>query len=354
MKYFLFIIFGCVALRAVEAPMVFYPLSDLSTIPTLTGGFSGLHFESSSGDELIFWSHSDRGPNLDEIEENGTTKRPFLDPDFVPYWVRFSVNRRTKATKLVEVVHLSLPDGTPISGLPNKDGDEIPVDSSGRILDFNINGIDPESICFDGEHVWMGEEYGPSLLKFSPDGTLIRRYVPEGTYPGTLPSHFKHALPAKISERKVNRGFEGLACNDGKVFMILQSPLAGEKTDVRLLEFDPKTETVARQHVYRVDSKETDKIGDLAVWKESLLVLEQNGETGSGAKQLVYAVNLSEIEDGALKKTLAVNLSEVGYDFAEKVEGLSVVDGEELAVVNDNDFGIHGPEFKTVLGLIKL
>ena len=40
-----------------------------------------------------------------------------------------------------------------------------------------------------------------------------------------------------------------------------------------------------------------------------------------------------------LKKTLLLNLNAIGW-LAEKAEGLTIVDGSTLALVNDNDFGL--------------
>ncbi len=66
-----------------------------------------------------------------------------------------------------------------------------------------------------------------------------------------------------------------------------------------------------------------------------------------------------------LKPQTVVSLAKVGYDFAEKVEGLAIVSDEWLAVVNDNDFGVNGDldlsqsqipltrERRTVLGWVR-
>ena len=64
----------------------------------------------------------------------------------------------------------------PMSGLPNVDprggawnSDEFPLDRDGKEIPFDEFGIDPESLAVDGAgNFWVGEEYGPSLLKFDP------------------------------------------------------------------------------------------------------------------------------------------------------------------------------------------
>ncbi|HXH76787.1 MAG TPA: esterase-like activity of phytase family protein [Bacteriovoracaceae bacterium] len=328
------------------------------SLKDIAGGLSGLHFERQEGpDKLIFWSHSDRGPNNDEIEDHelGITKRPFLKPGFQPFWVQFSFNRKTSEIKVIQTIGLTLPDGSPMTGLPNKDGDEVPIDIHGNELKRDINGIDPESLCFDGTHFWMGEEYGPSILKFNPKGQLLRRYVPEGSYPGVNSEIFKRTLPKDLLKRKVNRGFEGLTCKDGKVYAILQSPLKKEGRDVRIFEFDPRTEQVLGEFLYPVDSKKSDKIGDMAVMGDSFLVLEQNGEVGDKGIHNVYKVNLTSLDnDGRLKKILVKDLVTAGYSFAEKVEGLTVIGPNEIAVINDNDFGVNDAALKSILGIFNL
>jgi hypothetical protein len=37
-----------------------------------------------------------------------------------------------------------------------------------------------------------------------------------------------------------------------------------------------------------------------------------------------------------------LSLASVGYDFADKVEGLAVISKDIVAVLNDNDFGVSG------------
>lgn len=305
------------------------------------GGFSGLFFEKQDGDELIFWTHSDRGPNNDEIEDatTGITKRPFLVPGFQPYCIRFSLNRKTKAVKSISKIPFTLFDGTPISGLPNKPGDELPVDSRGTELKRDIHGIDPECLAFDGEFIWLGEEYGPSILKFNLQGRLIKRYLPDGTH-----------LPSKLLERRVNRGFEALTYRGGKVFAMLQSPLKKEELSVLILEFDPILEKVTGEHWYPLDSLETDKIGDMGFWDKSLYVIEQNEKIHN-----IYEVQLGVLnEQGLLKKRLVLELTAAGYDFAKKVEGLTSISSLEIAVLNDNDFKVNDPTLSSTLGIFKI
>lgn len=64
-------------------------------------------------------------------------------------------------------------------------------------------------------------------------------------------------------------------------------------------------------------------------------------------------------------KKLVVDLVKLGFDFTDKVEGLTVLPNGDMYILNDNDFGLTGPidpktnevevdsNRKSVLGLIK-
>ena len=316
------------------------------------GGLSGLQFLGHGEEgELLFLTHSDRGPNGKKIKLSETVfKRPFFEPDFQPCWMFFSLNPATKEVKLIKTTFLKMLDGRPLSGRPNKHGDEIAIDSRGDELAYDIHGIDPEALFFDGTYYWMGEEYGPSLLKFNDKGELLKRYVPEDSYHGEDYELYVRVLPKGILHRKVNRGFEGLAVKDGFVYAILQSPLLDEGTTVRILKFNPATEKVEDQFSYPLDPG-AEKIGDLTFRNEQLLVLEQNSEKGSSSIHRIYAVDVLR-NSSPLEKLLVIDLVKAGYDFAEKVEGMTAIGSHQIAVLNDNDFAANDPLEKTILAVI--
>lgn len=106
-------------------------------------------------------------------------------------------------------------------------------------------------------------------------------------------------------------------------------------------------------------------------------MIEQNGDVGADSVHLIYKVDLSKAtnlvksplehnpETYAQKdllakvtpvaKTLAVNLVKAGYHEFEKMEGLTIINGKTLAIINDNDFGVQDnkiTERKAVLGII--
>jgi hypothetical protein len=297
---------------------------------------SGLSLVSEDEDTFVFWTHTDRGPNGTEYKAGLDVMRPFLEPGFHPYWTKFSINLKTKEVTILKKVTMD------VTGLPNQPGDEIPVDINGKVIDRDKNGVDPESICFADKYAWMGEEYRPSILKLNLKGNVLERYQPG------------RALPPIITKRKMNRGFEGLTCYHDKVYAILQSPLPDDKNLVRLMEFDPSTETVRREFLYPLDSLNADKIGDLAVNIDGkFFVIEQNSEIGSQSVHKIYSFMLAGAYQ--LEKTLEADIVKEGFDFADKIEGLVVTD-DYFIIVNDNDFGLENdkfnPERKSWIGFI--
>lgn len=289
-------------------------------------GLSGLMLENEKNAEFTFWSHTDRGPNGTEFKSTkNEIMRPFLEPDFRPYWIRFSVNLKSKAVQVIEKI------STNVSGLPNQKGDEVPVNVKGLILKQDPVGVDPESICKSGDSIWMGEEYRPSILKFSIDGKLQKRYTPG------------KGLPEAFAKRKLNRGLEGLTCHGGMIYAILQSPLPDDQNMIRMVEFDPTKEIVTREFLYPLDSLEADKLGDLAVTKDgTFYVIEQNSLTGPQSFHKIFSFKLGNLH--LLEKKLELDLTKAGFDFADKLEGLIVTD-DYFFVVNDNDFGLTNDKF---------
>jgi hypothetical protein len=229
---------------------------------------------------------------------------------------------------------------------------------------------------------WLVDEYSPSLVHVAADGTVIKRFVPDGLALTGTDYEVADTLPAIYAERKSNRGFEGLALStDGTtLYAVLQSPLsnpdkaAGEASRItRVLAFDLASELPVAEYVYEFDiatafnPANADAIPDdmklssvVAVGPTTLLI---NERTDAVAK--LYTVDLSTATNilgsawddpattpslettvdfaGAgvtpLAKTLLVDLSTVD-GVPGKIEGVTVLDATTIAIANDNDFDI--------------
>jgi hypothetical protein len=298
------------------------------------GGFSGLCCSAKTRDSIHFVSLSDRGPNLDPYPTKAKEppKRPFIEPGFVPEMMVTSWSPKGGWT-LVERVPLHWENNVAATGLPNNGAEERPVSADGRELPYDARGLDPEGIALaeDGGF-WIVEEYGPSLLKVSPQGRILKRWIPKGS---GASRHGIEALPAELAQRALNRGFEGVALVGKTLYAFLQSPFKGQST-VKVLVWDTEREISLGIKEYPMHDPAAQKIGDATTLPDGrLLVLEQDGGTDERALRKVFAWDPT-----SGSKSLVLDLTAAGYTGLEKAEGISMIDHEHLAVVADNDYGL--------------
>jgi len=377
----------------------------------LLGGFSGLWYEDSesTGDTLVFYVVPDRGPNGDAINVDGVTNREFLVPTYQARAVRIELHVDSGEIAVTDQILFTRKDGTtPITGIPNIPGyDEVPLDGKGDPVDYDPYGADMEGVLInpgDGTF-WTVDEYRPAIYNFAADGTLIERYVPEGTsLLGDTPQapgfYGAETLPAEYSNRRPNRGFEAVALDtdSGILYAFIQTPMDNPDTSIRngsdvirILGIDPADGTPVAEYVYLLERNalsghgfaRTDKIGD-AVYAGGgrFYVMERDssdltdGLTGhkyifeidlTGATNLLAgdapalmegktleehsADDLASIGVQPVFKSKVLNLPSIGYIPTDKPEGLALLPSGSLAVTSDNDFTQGG--FETVsIGII--
>ncbi|MEA5442609.1 ExeM/NucH family extracellular endonuclease [Cyanobium gracile] len=369
------------------------------------GGFSGLHFEGidAASGNLKFITNTDRGPNgepSDVLPAVPGNERPFALPDFAPELVRFQLNQATGAISITGRIALKRADGTPLTGLPNLQvgaaggayTDEVGVDLAGNQLANDPFGADLEGIVVapDGSF-WLPDEYRPAIYHFDAGGTLIDRLIPIGTAAaaGQPPGSFgTEVLPAVYGQfRRANRGFEAIAMEGDTLYVFIQTNLENPGSGslnaarangvIRIVAFDTTTSTVSGEYVYVMRDTtagglaKTDKIGDaVALGDGRFLVAERDDRIGTDSNKLIYEINLkgaTNVLGTALAtatsgttleslspaglaangvrpvdKRLVVNAAAIGYTGVSKLEGLAVVDGDTIAVINDNDFQMAG------------
>lgn len=282
--------------------------------------------------------------------------------------------------------------------------DEVGVDLFGQPTALDPLGADLEGIAIDADgSFWMCDEYRPAIYHFSSDGKLIERLIPIGTHAaagkpvpalGQAGEYGVEALPAVIAQRRQNRGMEGIAIQSGKIYAFVQSPARNPVTvtnaqlnamkNVRVVEYDPNTRAT-RQFLYVMDNPPSvgaadtraDKIGDVAAAPGGgFLVVERDDDalpedpietitkkiysfkldgateisalglfTVGGVQKSVDQMTEAELASvgvAPVKKTLHVDLPSAGYASVEKIEGLTVMNNGQLALINDNDFGVAG------------
>jgi 3-phytase len=216
------------------------------------GGFSGLRYlgKSPSG-KLRFLTHTDRGPNADEVKDKPakTKKRPFLLPSFQPRLVIVEADPAAGAFTVEKQILLKRPDGKKLSGIPQKAGQEVPMDSVGKDIPYDPYGMDLESVAVgpDGSY-WVADEYGPTVARFSADGKML-----EALKPG-------NGLPKIFEQRRHNRGFEGAALFGKRLYVMMQSPLDNPQSEkeknskkssvIRIAEVDIVGRRTLGQYVY--------------------------------------------------------------------------------------------------------
>ena len=335
------------------------------------------HGPSDPPDE--FWMITDRGPN-GQIAVDGKNRRTFWVPEFNPTILK--VKLEGNSVHVIDSVPIVGQSGNPVTGLPNlRDIDETPYNYSAQeILPFNPNGLDTEGLVRTrAGNFWITDEYSPSLVHVDRSGKISKRYVPEGVKLEGADYRVAQALPAIYGKRKINRGFEGLAlsADETTLYLVLQSPLLNpdRKTgdasrNTRVLVFDIASEKVTAEYVYRFEvSKEFDPnpkntpdemklSGVVALSPTTLMILERTdlvaklyvvdmsratnilGSQWNDPKTLPTLEALadpSNAEVRVLSKSLVLDLSSLS-DVPEKIEGLSVLDQNTIAIANDNDF----------------
>ena len=374
---------------------------------------SALAFKGTAANgDLEFYGLTDRGPNgdgpnLPALTGTGVTgAKIFPSPSFTPSFGVITVGKNGAVLSSSTAIKVSA--SVNASGLPVAPGavgnsSELPVsdvmkyDANSKAT-FNAGGIDSEAIVFDKKRnvLWVSDEYGPFIVKIDPaTGIILNKYAPGS------------GLPSVFLKRRANRGMEGLALDTttDKLHGFLQSPLTdgnatysvtGKSEAIeryarftRWMEFDPTTGTSGKMYAYPLDAADYQdgrtgnaKLGDVvALGNGKFIVIEQGAapsgkvfnklmlvEIGAATDIAAAAYNVasSDLEkssmggvavNGAdwksvttLKKTLLLDLNAIGW-LAEKAEGLTIVDGNTLALANDNDFGMKTKVF-TAAGVV--
>ena len=325
---------------------------------------------------------TDRGVNFTIEDKAHNERRIFPLPHFAPSIVRFKIN--DSRIELLAVTPLRDRDGNLLTGMSNGDGEEPCYESpyAKTPLPFDPSGVDPEGVRVlpDGRFL-ISEEYGPSLLVVNTNGEVLIRYTPANKPLIGARYPVKPILPRVLSQRRDNRGFECLALSkDGRTaYTILQSPagLADDKRfndsrvsrAIRLDLSDPLNARVTGHFLMPLDAaaafaekqKQINvKLND-ADWigPDKLLVIEQaKGEARLLVADFSKATNLLgrddenslsfEIASSDLSR-LRVTTAELRTWFStagikaidtDKLEGLAIVGPDEIALSNDNDFGV--------------
>lgn len=229
-------------------------MTDLSGLPA-TEGNNRLSF----GSDLIydrptntFYGITDRGPGGGLIDYAPRANAFTLATD--------PTTGQALGFTLTNTTVFTGTDGTVFSGLN-------PQLRSGSVSNLG-DSFDPEGLArLPNGNFLVADEYGPSVIEFTPTGQEVRRF----TTPSNLVPRLSDGSVDYVNGRGVittgrqdNRGFEGLTVsNDGtRAYAIMQDALVNEgrggqgrrSPNLRIVEFDVATGQPTRQFIYTLES----------------------------------------------------------------------------------------------------
>lgn len=210
---------------------------------------------------------------------------------------------------------------------------------SGRLLtgyDFDVESI---ARSVDGT-LWVGEEFGPYILHFAQDGTLLDEPAPHPFLKS--PSNPLVIVEPGTATQGSSRGFESLAFNAARdrLYAVPESaPLSdalravpGDERVVEMFEFDPALRAYTGvTFKYRKDGEPAANavvIGDVTnVGGNKYVFIERDSFFGPAAViKRLYLVDLDVTdEDGILVKRLLVDLLHISdpLDLGGELEGVN-------------------------------
>lgn len=251
--------------------------------------------------------------------------------------------------------------------------------------------FDPESFQFAGGALWIGEEFGPFLIKADLNGKVLAvfdtkvdgKVVRSPDAPGVLMPGAPDAKPTAF-EVKRSKGFEGMASSkDGsKLYALLEGALwneaakayenVGGKQYLRVLEFDVKSEQWTGRHWKYVmeanhhaigdfnmidnttgliierdngegtadkacpaDQKRTDCFHDLAKFKRVYKIEMSDANVGGEIRKIGY-IDLMNIQDPQRLAKKPLTNGVLAFPFFT-IENVDVVDDKHIVVGNDNN-----------------
>ena len=251
--------------------------------------------------------------------------------------------------------------------------------------------FDTEGFQFIGNHLWIGDEFGPYVIKADKSGKVLAVFetLADGK-PVRSPDHWAVQSPGtptgtfpNVNLRR-SKGFEGFASSkDGKfIYGLLEGPLwDAEKKDwekvdgkeaSRILEFDVASEKWTGRFWHYVFEANGNAIGDFNMIDATtgLIIERDNGEgtadkacpagtrgdncfpdlarfkrvykvefspetSGKPARKIGY-IDLMQIQDPARKARKPLNDGVYTFPFFT-IENVDVVDERHIVVGNDNN-----------------
>ena len=314
------------------------------------------------------------------LTDNGAGSKA-NSPDFMLYLSRYQIDFAQGGVTRLETIFLRDPDRK----VPFRIANEGTAERYLTGADFDVEGFQ-----FAGDSIWIGDEFGPFLVKADRQGRV--QAVFETQVDGKVvrsPDHPAVTTPGAPGgsvdfQVRRSKGYEGLASSpDGKkLYAMLEGALwdsqakAYEQLDgrqyLRVLEFDVATERWTGRHWKYVLEANHHAIGDVNMIDASTaLVIERDNGEGTIDKacpegqrrpdcfhdlakfKRVYKVELGEANvGGALRKIGYIDLMAIRdpkglsrkpltrgvftFPFFT-IENVDIVDARHIVVGNDNN-----------------
>ncbi|MFK8251602.1 esterase-like activity of phytase family protein [Ancylobacter terrae] len=303
-------------------------------------------------------------------------------PDSALYLNRYRIDWKSGAFERLETVFLTDPDKKVPFRIVHEGTDKRYLTGA----DF-----DPESFQIIGDDIWIGEEFGPYLIRADKTGKVLAVIeTVAGEMPVRSPDHYGVASPATPSataefNARRSKGFEGMAASkDGKfLYPLLEGPLwdaakkdwqktADGKEYLQILEYDVAGNRWTGRSWQYVLEQNGNAIGDFNMIDGTTgLIIERDNGEGTADKactegqrrpdcfhdlakfKRVYKIELTDANvGGPVRKIGHIDLMRIAdpSSLARKplndgvltfpfftIENVDVVDGTHIVVGNDNN-----------------
>ncbi|MCA5892334.1 esterase-like activity of phytase family protein [Isoptericola sp. NEAU-Y5] len=283
-----------------------------------------------------FWAQPDNGFGSQGNSADFLLRSYLVEPDWDT-----GGGRRSGSGEIEVLDHISYNDANDVL-----DFEIVHEDTDDRLLtgaDLDIESV----VQADDGTLWVGEEFGPFLLHFDADGTLLEKPF---SLPGGLRSpQNPYLADGEEPTLRASRGFEAMAGTRGGRYLypVLEGAIVDDADQRRRVihEFDTRRgEYTGRTWDYQTD-QEANVLGDaFAVGRDSFWIVERDDFEGpASVTKRVYEIDLSRTDrDGYVRKELVLDALRI-----ENPRGIDAGEGYGLG----ETYALPVQSFETVLRL---
>ena len=329
-----------------------------ATLPAasfIPGPTSGAHIEAANGVAVPFVDEQSvqgfsslqaaPGGDLWALIDNGFGSKA-NSPDFLLRVHRLGRDFQTArggSGRLLDKGAIYLRDPDHKAGFPL-------VNETSRDRRLTGADFDPESLVVAPDKSWwIGDEFGPFVLHFAPDGVLLEA-------PFALPGIASPDDPlGRVANIKRSKGFEGLSLSSDKrsLYGLLEGPVEGDDARfLRIYRFDLARKAWTGAPLFYPMQDASHSIGELERTPDGhYLVIERDSFQGDAAQfKRIYEIDFKKLDrDGHLIKRERADLLNISdpdhlvgtgvfrFPF-QTIESVLPLDNERVIVMNDNNY----------------